>query len=172
MHDTPVPVTRRVSRGHLLLSVLFAAAVVAFPLDSSALPLFNRQTGQNCVACHAGGQFPDLTPYGRLFKLTGYTMGERALPVSVMGVASYNKTKNTNSSDPAFDSPANFPKDGNLIFPTGSIFLAGKITDNLGGFVQFTYNKYDAQSASDSHWIGHSSSDNLDIRYVDRFIEP
>lgn len=39
-----------------------------------AVPAFNRQTGQNCVACHAGGPFPELTAYGRLFKMTGYTM--------------------------------------------------------------------------------------------------
>jgi hypothetical protein len=139
---------------------------------SHAIPAFNRQTGQNCVACHAGGQFPDLTPYGRLFKLTGYTIGERAMPLAVMAVGSYNKTKNTGSPDPEFDRAANFPKDGNAIFQTASVFLGGKITDNLGGFAQFTYNNYDAQSGGDSHWVGHASSDNLDVRYADRFIRP
>lgn len=137
-----------------------------------AVPAFNRQTGQNCVACHAGGQFPDLTPYGRLFKLTGYTIGEHALPLSVMGVASYNRTSSTSSPDPAFDGPATFPKDGTPIFQTGSVFIAGKITDKLGLFSQITYNNYDAQSPSDSHWTGHTTSDNLDLRYADRFISP
>ena len=155
-----------------LATGLLAFAMFFLSMGASALPAFNQQTGQNCVACHAGGQFPELTQYGRLFKLTGYTIGERARPVSVMGVVSANKTKNTGSPDPAFDSRANFPKDGNLIFQTGSLFLAGKINDNLGGFVQVTYNNYDAQSPSDSHWTGHTTSDNLDIRYVDRFVEP
>jgi hypothetical protein len=45
--------------------------------DVQALPLFSRQTSQNCVACHAGGQYPELTPYGRYFKLTAYTIGKR-----------------------------------------------------------------------------------------------
>ena len=139
---------------------------------AGAVPAFNRQTGQNCVACHAGGQFPDLTPYGRLFKLTGYTIGERAVPLAAMAVASYNKTKSTGSDDPAFDRRAGFPKDGNLIFQTASAFLAGKVTDNIGGFVQVTYNNYDAQSPIDSHWQGHTTSDNLDVRFVDRFIRP
>jgi hypothetical protein len=134
--------------------------------------LFNRQTGQNCVACHAGGQFPELTPYGRLFKLTGYTIGERAVPLAMMAVASYNRTASTSSGDPNFDAAANFPKDGNVIFQTGSLFLGGKITNNIGAFAQFTYNNYDHQSTSDSHWIGHTASDNLDVRYVDRFIQP
>src|SRR6476469_7539259 len=88
-----------------------------------AIPAFNRQTGQNCVACHAGGQFPELTPSGRLFKLTGYTIGQRALPLAVMGVASYNKTRSTSSPDPNVDRSATFPKDGSVVFQTASAFF-------------------------------------------------
>jgi hypothetical protein len=154
------------------IRIALVFVLVIASLDAHAIPAFNRQTGQNCVACHAGGQFPDLTPYGRLFKLTGYTIGERALPLAAMAVASYNKTSNTSSPDPGFDRAATFPKDGNLIFQTASVFLGGRVTDNLGGFVQVTYNNYDHQSTSDSHWIGHTNSDNLDIRYADRFVAP
>ena len=160
------------SRGHIVPTLFVLVTLLVAATQARAIPVFNRQTGQNCVACHAGGQFPDLTSYGRLFKLTGYTIGEHALPLAAMGVASYNKTRSTASPDPSFDSPANLPKDGNLIFQTGSVFLGGKVTNNLGAFVQFTYNNYDHQSASDSHWIGHTVSDNLDVRYVDRFIQP
>jgi hypothetical protein len=42
-----------------------------FPAD--ALPSFARQTGQPCGTCHT--DFPALTPYGRKFKLLGYTTG-------------------------------------------------------------------------------------------------
>ena len=98
----------------LLLLLVFAVK------DARAIPAFNRQTGQNCVACHAGGQFPDLTPYGPLFKLTGYTIGERAVPLAAMAVMSYNRTRNTGSPDPGFDRAAAFPKDGNVIFQTAS----------------------------------------------------
>ena len=155
-----------------LTLVAFAVIAASWPGAASAVPAFNRQTGQNCVACHAGGNYPDLTPYGRLFKMTGYTIGSRSLPLAVMAVGSYNKTRDTGSPDPAFDPAANFPKDGQLIFQTASLFLAGKVTDNIGGFAQFTYNNYDHQSATDSHWVGHTASDNFDLRYVDRFIRP
>ena len=74
----------RIARWVAPAAILLMAALAACP--ARALPLFARQTGQNCVACHAGGQFPELTPYGRLFKLTGYTIGERELPLAVMGV--------------------------------------------------------------------------------------
>ncbi|MHB1334257.1 MAG: hypothetical protein ACYCY1_16855, partial [Sulfuriferula sp.] len=59
----------------LFLVPTLLMALMSFSNSAQAVPAFARQTGQNCVACHAGGQFPELTPYGRLFKLTGYTLG-------------------------------------------------------------------------------------------------
>jgi len=158
------------SRALRLALLCVSTAAMLSPLAAKAVPAFARQTGQNCVACHAGGNFPDLTPYGRMFKMTGYTIGERALPLSVMAVASYNKTNNTSDVGGLVDVTSTYPKDGNLIFATASLFLAGKVTDNIGGFVQFTYNNYDHQN-SDSHWEGHTVSDNFDVRYADRFID-
>ena len=94
------PLRQLAPMGLALMVVLAGLA----PRESSALPAFARQTGQNCVACHAGGQFPELTPYGRMFKLTGYTAGSRALPLSVMGVLNAAKVSNTSKSDdPAAD---------------------------------------------------------------------
>jgi len=143
----------------ILLSLLLCNGALA-------VPTFARQTGQSCLACHAGGQYPELTPYGRLFKLTGYTLGERpVIPLSVMGVASYTKTIN---ADPSAD----FPKNAVALFQTGSVFLAGKISDNIGLFSQVTYDNYSQQNADTNEWVGHSHSDNFDLRYADRFIQP
>ncbi len=143
-----------------------ALVVALLPASVQAIPAFNRQTGQNCVACHAGGQFPELTPYGRLFKLTGYTIGERGIPISAMALFSLSKVRNTSKSD---DRAADFQKDGNPIFATGSLLLGGKVTDNIGAFAQVTYDNYATQSA-DGKFHGHTSADNIDIRYADRFI--
>lgn len=146
------------------------AALWANPAE--AIPLFNRQTGQNCMACHAGGQFPELTAYGRLFKMTGYTLGQRVkAPVSVMAVASMAKMSNTTNGDPAVVAdPAFSYKNGDPIFATASLFLGGKVTDNLGAFVQVTYDPYATQSA-DGKYHGHTNADNIDLRYADRFID-
>ena len=58
-------------------SVLRAALLVAFAFGASrpanALPSFARQTGQPCGTCHT--DYPGLTPFGRLFKINGYTTG-------------------------------------------------------------------------------------------------
>ena len=151
-------------------AVAVLAALVS--LDAAALPSFARQTGQNCLACHAGGQFPELTPYGRMFKLTGYTTGVRTIPLSVMGVMSSARVKDTTKTD---DPTVDFQKGNSLMFATGSVFLAGKVTDNIGVFVQNTYDNYSSQDVGPNGELGkfkgHSQADNMDFRWADRFID-
>src|SRR5205823_7803885 len=53
-----------------------APASLYAALAAVMVPSFSRQTGLACAACHY--QFPQLTPFGRLFKLNGYTL--TALP--------------------------------------------------------------------------------------------
>ena len=150
-----------------LRCVFFLSAVL--PRSADALPSFARQTGQSCVACHAGGQFPELTPYGRLFKLTGYTIGQRtALPLSAMVIGSYTKTRNTESSAPSVD----FAKDAVALFQTASVFAGGRVTDNIGVFAQVTYDNYSQQNPDTLAWSGHTHADNIDIRYADRLLGP
>ena len=157
------------ARAGWTLAVLAALTPLALlPGPAQAIPAFNRQTGQNCVACHAGGQFPELTPYGRMFKLTGYTIGQRALPISAMAVASVSKVANTAKSD---DPAGDFDKNGKLILAGASLLLGGKITDNFGAFVQVTYDPYAVRNPNGGY-SGHSAADNIDIRYADRFIMP
>ena len=63
-------------------SVVTAAAIFVFVFggvtfgvisSADALPSYARQTGQPCGTCHT--DYPSLTPFGRLFKLGGYTAG-------------------------------------------------------------------------------------------------
>ncbi len=148
---------------------LLAAAIVlgtVISRQAAAIPLFNRQTGQNCVACHAGGQFPELTPYGRLFKMTGYTLGGRTIPLSIMATGSVSHVANTSKSD---DPSADFQKNDKPILATASVFLGGKITDNLGAFMQFTWDPY-AITTDSGKFKGQAGADNMDIRYADRLI--
>ena len=171
---TPSPSTLRPRIGFIPFLIAVASIFATFHFNAAfALPAFARQTGQNCVSCHAGGQFPELTPYGRMFKLTGYTIGERTVPLSVMGVASFGKVRDTSKSDsPTTD----FQKQGVPLLATGSLFIAGKVTNNIGVFSQITYDNYASQSvgangAPVGNFSGHSQADNMDLRYADRFID-
>ncbi len=66
-------------RGRCLFVALFLTIVatavftVGSTAPANALPSFARQTGQPCGTCHT--DFPALTPFGRRFKLLGYTAG-------------------------------------------------------------------------------------------------
>ena len=161
-------IAKKIRRSFLKITTLASGLMATFlmlaTLDAQALPLFARQTGQNCVACHAGGQFPELTPYGRMFKLTGYTYGERvSVPLSVMAYASYTKVSDTSKSDePSVD----FQFNGAPVIGGGSVFTGGKITDNLGAFVQWTYDNF-ASANDDGSYSGHVIKISCDKRYDD-----
>ena len=149
--------------------IAFAAAIAAFvamlPIsqrEAQALPSFARQTGQACGTCHT--DFPQLTPFGRRFKLGGYTLGggrsseeyrkvfgsdQWVPPLSVMGQITMERTKTSQGSS----DPADFLS--SLSIPQGSIFFGGAITNELGAFVQGSI------AAGNGAFL-----DNTDIRYV------
>ena len=55
------------------IAVALGVFWMGFATPAQALPSFARQTGQPCGACHT--DFAGLTPYGRRFKIGGYTYG-------------------------------------------------------------------------------------------------
>ena len=57
---------------HWLLLVA-GVLLLSGSLPARAVPVFARQTGEACEACHVS--FPELTPFGRMFKLNGFTFG-------------------------------------------------------------------------------------------------
>jgi len=163
-------ILRPTLREHGLLK-LFALIVLGLGITPSwAVPSFARQTGMTCAACHT--VFPELTPFGREFKLNGYvldnikqvtgidvensqTLAINSLPpLSVMLQVSYTHTA---KALPDGALPGALAKDGEVLFPDQvSLFYAGKIANELGAFMQLTYD-----GAAD-----HFGLDNTDIRYA------
>lgn len=142
--------TGRVASG--LLPLLGAAALLLDAPGAQALPSYARQTGQECAACHVG--FPELTPYGRLFKANGYVFsgGNSNLPpLAAMAIPSFTHTE---AGQPGGAGPHLGPND-NFVFQ-GSLFYGGAIYSpiGLGAFAQASYDS----SARNFNW------DNLDIR--------
>jgi hypothetical protein len=128
---------------------------------AAKIPSFARQTGLACNVCHTS--FPQLTAFGRRFKLAGYTLtteqtinsgaGTPTLklpqlpPPSVMVEGSFNRI-NKDLPD-AQNNNASLPDEL-------SVFLGGAITPNLGTFIQLTYEGTE----------GSIGLDNVDIRYA------
>src|SRR5438876_5603631 len=76
----------------LLLAAIFA---ISAGTPALAVPSFATQTGQPCAACHIGAFGPQLTPYGRDFKLHGYTASagqDHGLPLAFTTQSSFTHT--------------------------------------------------------------------------------
>jgi hypothetical protein len=113
-----------------------------------------------CNVCHSNP--PELTAFGRKFKLEGYTLTDRkpdaviededlkigkSPPISVMLLLSGTAT----------NKPVPDAQNWNVEFPQAlSLFLAGELSSHLGGMVQATY----------AHQTDHFTLDNTDIRYA------
>ncbi len=134
-----------------------AAMVAVFGIpQAQAIPAYSQQTHMACDACHIGAFGPQLTPFGRQFKLLGYTLkvGSGLTPkVSAMVVEAFTHTQ---APQPQADMPAGYNPNDNWSMAQASLFLGGPITDHLGVFAQYTYSQAD----------GFASWDNTEIRYA------
>lgn len=145
------------------LAPLFLGLVLT--TGARAVPSYARQTGLACEACHT--VFPQLSPFGRVFKASGYTISNtekvqdidqtrrylmslsNTPPISAMAIVSAGsaaKASDAQSTKTATDFPQQV-----------SLFYAGEIADNVGAFAQLTY----------SDQSGTVGIDNTDIRFAD-----
>jgi hypothetical protein len=122
------------------------AAIISACLSkpANAVPDFAQQTGQPCATCHIGSFGPQLTPFGREFKMGGYTQtggdGVAArIPLSAFVLSSFNSTSGTPPTPPA----DHFGRNNNFALDQISVFLAGRVNDHIGGFIQGTYSGID-----------------------------
>jgi hypothetical protein len=135
------------------LAVLAVAALLSASPDARAVPSFARQTGAQCTACHT--TFPELTPFGRMFKLNGYveSADQTHLPPVAMMVQAPTFT-HTRSGQPGGAAP-HFSDNDNVAMNQLSLFYAGRlfgpyaedlfggragaVLNHVGTFVQGTY---------------------------------
>ena len=95
--------------------------------NAEAMPSFARQTGNACSACHSQSFGANLTPFGRDFKLGGYTMSggsgmsAKAPPVSAMIAGSFTNSK-MDQTPP--DAPTGYNKNNNFTFDQAALFYA------------------------------------------------
>lgn len=142
-----------------------AAAMTAFTDRIRRTPSFARQMKLSCNTCHLGG-FPQLTRFGRLFKLNGYTLS--GLPEIVNQLDSASRRTLSLSPIPGLSLAAvidasriakPLPGAATTIadYPQQvSLFYGGEIAPKLGALVQLTY----------SGTTGRISMDNSDIRFA------
>ena len=134
-------------------------------LGGKRTPTFARQTRLSCAVCHLGG-FPQLSRFGRLFKLNGYTLSQLpAVPeqsdsanrpqvalssipgLSTMAIVSATSTAKALPGTPA--TRAEFPQQISLLF-------GGEIAPHLGALAELSY----------SDVTSKLSIDNTDVRFA------
>jgi hypothetical protein len=170
-----MPALKRILVG---LGVLFVGTRQAL-----AVPAFARQTGMSCAQCHTA--FPELTPFGRQFKLNGYVLGAKDkvtdtvpsttgndddaqtrleigsnVPLGAMIQAEVHWIRNDSAKDITYASTAASDGQGYASLPTQvSLFYAGEIAPKVGAFLQLTYDPNN----------GSVGIDNTDVRYADHW---
>ena len=131
----------------IVLSIAAVMAAAAFAPEASALPVFARQTGMACSACHFQ-HFPLLNGFGRAFKSAGYTMmgaqgkieGEElsipdTLNLGVFTTVGFQTQSNNNAVGNAATATNGGPVPKWLVPGTGgelSIFFGGRISEFAG----------------------------------------
>lgn len=153
------------------LVIILAIAFFTCSQNSYAVPSYARQTGMACAACHT--TYPQLTAFGRQFKLNGYTLTTistitdqkvsekdakdvkeylRLLGISPLSAMFQTGFTNLNKKIPG-------TQNNNFEFPQQlSLFYAGQVTPKIGTFIQLTLD-----NAS-----GTIGLDNTDIRYANQ----
>ena len=159
--------------GALAAMFLGGSALLMVPEPAKAVPPFARQTGLACEACHT--MPPELTAFGRRFKLNGYTLTTRPplvndiddhkrntlwltdLPgIAVLAQIGYDHYDRA-PPDTALPYPAQAQSDSFQFPDQFSLVYAGAVTDKVGAWLQLTYNGVS----------GSVGVDNIDIRYSD-----
>ncbi len=151
----------RAPAGHGSHGALPASIAAVLARTPQFVPSFSRQTKLSCAMCHSG--FPQLTAFGRMFKLNGYTMTGLATitdqkdssrktlelspvaPLSVMAIISH--TSVAKAVEGSQGSTTQFPQQL-------SLFAASALSPKAGIFAQITYGDQ----------AGTFAIDNVDVR--------
>ncbi len=149
------PASQNRTRGRTGLKCLslvaVAAGLVALLCASSqeahATASFSRQTGLACSTCHT--TFPELTPFGRDFKLNGYTLssakeitekgGNRESGLSILENLPLSINLRGDFTQPGNRQPGTANSDTELPEQV-NLWFAGRISDHIGSYTQMTYN--------------------------------
>jgi len=143
------------------IGILVGSFSTLLSVQAQAVPSFARQTNMSCSACHL--IYPELTPFGRDFKLNGYTLSsDKQIEAKDSDAASGLQLNQTPPLSAmlqvnATNSKGQEPKTEMSLPGEFSLFYAGKLSSNMGAFIQFTMEQGTG-----------FGMDNTDIRYASK----
>ena len=147
-----------------VLAMLGVAAigVLAAPKGAQAIPSFAAQTNQPCSSCHVGAFGPQLKPYGRDFKLSGYTSSDRPNDnladnwYERFTTAAWGSFNRTDKDMPPSPGGVGYGPNNNFSFDQAAVYFGGRITPHIGAISEYTYDGANRQFTWDA----------MDLRYA------
>ncbi len=153
-------------------SVFVAGVAVMAGLGNNAYayPMFGKQTGLDCTACHLQ-HMPKLNETGRKFAASGMTQSVNVadpaskgmdINPSVMVKSMYEKTWDKPTHSGLVNTTAD-TEEGEWSVPrTASLMFGGRLTEHLGGFIDASYKSNEdnsvggkvvyARDTTDGYW--------------------
>jgi hypothetical protein len=121
-------------------------AFMSLTNEAQALPMFGKQTGLDCTACHMQ-HMPKLNSVGRKFAASGMTQSIKSADANSSGVDINPSIMFKTMYEQTWDLPTSSgtikdtPTDGGdwSVPKTATLFLGGRVTENLGAIVNASY---------------------------------
>ena len=107
-----------------LIATALSVTAMAIAPALRAVPAFARQMNMQCIVCHT--EFPQLTDFGRAFKLSGYTLSAEQTDLPPIAVFLQPSFTSTQRSQPGGAAPG-FKDNNNAALTQASIFYAGRL---------------------------------------------
>ncbi len=141
-------------RSFFCLFMQACAMLLCLTARSFSVPSFARQMDVSCLQCHYA--YPQLNEYGRTFKIRGYVTdvgkniknGKKESDLSLVKIPPLATAFVTSLTATGKEQPG--IQNGSAAFPQElSIFMAGKVTSNIGSFLQLSYEQEEGNIGMD-----------------------
>ena len=161
----------RLNTSRLLTLALLAVTGLLATGPAQAVPSMARQTGYECSKCHT--VFPELTRFGRQFKLGGYAMSSEKwdaapflekIPVSALLQVSRTQTSNTNTEGAM---PDDFERNRETIIQAAGFYYGGKFTDNSGALIQYNYDGFEKKWGMEMFDVRYARTTEINEKELD-----
>lgn len=136
------------------MALLSVISMIGLVPQANALPMFEKQTGFDCKACHNQKE-SKLTKIGRDFALSGMTLTQKLkdetwnntdINVSLMFKSRYEKTNDKPGSN-GLVSESSETNDGLLSVPkTASLYVGGRLSEEIGTLLHADYKDQDSNA--------------------------
>lgn len=133
------------------ISLACIGAIAGMTQQANAQPMFAKQTGMDCAACHLQSM-PKLNKFGRKFMTSGMTLSKKVsdaesdINAGLVFKTKYEKTWDKPNGNGTIQ--VDGTNDGEFDFMRASILsVAGRIDENLGGMINVSQRTSDSEGA-------------------------